>query len=429
MRLGLTELLLIAIIALVALGPAVLGWLARFRRNSRAARAEAARRRAVYEAERRAARDFILHRFQIAAAVLALLTAAALVYVLGFRPIAAEPQPYRIPEAAAQTTSVQRGGAAGTAVLEGYGSPACIEPRDGWLYMAAAPAEGGGSVLLRVREDGSGLSVLLEEEGEITGLSFGPAGDIWYTVLHEGGGALCHASGDDWGVAARQVVTQIDGRPLASCAAVAVGPDGRVYFTEAAQTAGTDSLADALRTELIAHTAAGWVYVYDPAERSVRRVLGGVAGAAALALSPDGSTLYAADCGGRCIWAVDADARELTAGGRGCVLFAGALPGYPAAQDADADGAVHVGFIWGAADWLETRTEQTALRGVALRLSRGAQARLFGPGQPVARSYDEGGVLVAEYRDEALAGTALATDGSRLYFAAADGRSVQYLLY
>ena len=57
----------------------------------------------------------------------------------------------------------------------------------------------------------------------------------------------------------------------------------------------------------------------------------GVAGASGLALSPEGDTLYVADLASRCIWAVDPDSRELTAGGKGCSLFAGDLPGYPTA--------------------------------------------------------------------------------------------------
>ena len=48
---------------------------------------------------------------------------------------------------------------------------------------------------------------------------------------------------------------------------------------------------------------------------TVEQVLGGVAGAAGLALSEDGRTLYVSDLGNRRIWSVDADARELTAGG------------------------------------------------------------------------------------------------------------------
>ena len=158
-------------------------------------------------------------------------------------------------------------------------------------------------------------------------------------------------------------------------------------FTEAADfTPRAGSLEDALRAELMGHTATGWVYVYDPAGRSVQRVLGGLAGAPALAVSPDGATLYAADLGSRCIWAVETSARELTAGGKGCTLFAGALPGYPGALAADGEGTVYVAYRWAEAGWLENRAQDPGLRGVAARLPRSVQQGLFRAGEPLAQS-------------------------------------------
>ncbi len=414
MRLGLTEILLVLLIAVLAFGPAVSAWLTRWSRQVRASRAEEARRRAVWEAERRARRDFILHRFQIAAAVFGVMTAAALVYTLGFRPIEAEPQPYVLPAVAGQTAA-QTVTETASLPLKGYDAPDCVQVWDGWLYAAARPLGGEGSALLRLREDGSGQAVVLIEEGTITSFAFDPSGDIWYTVLTGSGGALCRASHDGWGAATQQVVTQIDGRALAYPSAVAVAPDGQVYFAEAARlSTKAGALEDALRTELMAHTATGWVYCYDPAGRSVQQVLGGVAGASGLALSPDGATLYVADLGSRAVWAVDAGARELTAGGKGCTLFAGALPGYPAALTAGEEGTLYVGYRWAAAGWLEDRAADPGLRGIILRAPRSVQRRLFEDCPVTAQSYSPDGGLLEDYAAP-LAGRALAASGNRLY--------------
>ena len=144
--------------------------------------------------------------------------------------------------------------------------------------------------------------------------AFDADGDLWLTVVTPSGGALCRARHDSWGTSVEQVVTQIDGAPLGVLSAVETGPDGKVYFAVSAEAAAKNGLESALRTELIAHTGTGCVYVYDPSARTVEQVLGGVAGAAGLALSEDGRTLYVSDLGNRCIWSVDADARELTAG-------------------------------------------------------------------------------------------------------------------
>ena len=425
MRLGLTEILLLLLIGALALGPGISSWMSRWSRQAKTTRAEEARRRAAIEAERRARRDFILRRFQIAAAVVVALTAFWLVYTLGLRPIEAEPASYTLPAAAAQTAG-QTAAADGVLSIEGYLPPDCIQAQDGWLYLAARPVEASGSVLLRVREDGSSLMPILTVEGQITAFAFGPDGDIWYTLLTEGGGALCRASHDDWGASAGQVVTQIDGRPLMAVAAVAVGGDGRVYFTEAAQlSAAPGELEDALLSELVGHTATGSVYVYDPAARSVRRVLGGVAGATGLALSPDGATLYAADMGSRCIWAVDAGAEELTAGGQGCTLFAGALPGYPTALAADAEGAVYPACRWAAADWLDSRAADPGLRVVAARLPRAALRALFTPCASAAQRYAPDGRLTADYAGDA-AGHAAAVCGNRLYLPDTEGGLLRF---
>ena len=428
MRLGLTELLLIVIIALLALGPGVSRWLNRWSRQAKASRAAEARRRAAWEAERKARRDFILHRFQIVAAVFAAATAVALVYTLGLRPIEAAPQSYTVPAAASQTAAQTIEGTAALP-LEGYQPPDCIVVRDGWIYMAARPAGGSGSGLLRMREDGSAQMTVLAEEGVITSFAFDPSGDIWYTLLTGTGGALCRLSHDDWGASAQQVVTQIDGRPLAYPAAVAAGAGGEIYFTEAAGfTPKAGTLEEALRAELVGHTATGWVYVYDPAGRSVQRVLGGLAGAPALALSPDGATLYAADLGSRCIWAVETSARELTAGGKGCTLFAGALPGYPGALAADGEGTVYVAYRWAEAGWLESRAQDPGLRGVAARLPRSVQQGLFRAGEPLAQSYVPDGRLDEDYSSAEAGGWALAASGNRLYLPGAqDG--VSYFVF
>lgn len=170
---------------------------------------------------------------------------------------------------------------------------------------------------------------ILTVEGEITSFDFDAAGEVWFTTVTPAGGALYKARYDGWGAATEQVVGQIDGKALSCPAAVTVDPEGRVYFTNAAAAPAEHGAQAALRTELLAHTATGWVYVYDPAVRAVQRVLGGLAGASGLALSPEGDTLYVSDLGSRCIWAVPANARELTAGGKGCASLRRVCRGIP----------------------------------------------------------------------------------------------------
>ena len=313
MRIGLIEFLLILAIASHTVGPRVALFVDRWMRRANRANAMAARRRAEYAAQMAAERDAMLKRFRTASTVFGVGILLVLVYALGFRPIDTPPQAYKAPDLRQETGAMQ------TAVstdrktrleLGEYQGVDCIRAKDGLLYAAAW----NGAALKKrtsdlVRTDGGHAAAILSVEGELTGFAFDAAGDVWLTQLTTAGGTLCRAKHDSWGAAVEQVVTQLDGAPLGAVSAVEVSPAGKVYFAVAAAAGAENGLESALRTELLAHTATGCVYVYDPAARTVEKVLGGVAGAAGLALSPDGSTLYVSDLGSRCIWAVDAAAR------------------------------------------------------------------------------------------------------------------------
>ena len=381
MRIGLVEFLLILAIASLTVGPQVALFVDRWMRRANRASAQAARRRAEYAAQAAAERDALLKRFRTASTVFGVLILLALVYALVLRPIDTPSQRYKAPETRQDT------GAAQTALstdskdswdLGEYQGVDCIREQDGLVYAAAY----NGAALKKrtsdlVRTDGGHYAAILSVEGELTGFDFDQNGDLWLTVVTTSGGALCRAVHDNWGAAVEQVVTQIDGAPLGAISAVEVGPDGKVYFAVVGDEPVDNGLESALRTELLAHTATGCVYVYDPAARTVEKVLGGVAGAAGLALSPDGSTLYVSDLGSRCIWAVDADARELTAGGRGCTAAFAGLPGYPGALAADTDGTLYISYRWARSGWLEKNADSTLLRGIALRAGQNTQERLF----------------------------------------------------
>ena len=342
----------------------------------------AARRRAEYAAQAAAERDALLKRFRTASTVFGVCILLALVYTLVFRPIDTPPQAYDAPAVRQDTGAAQTALAAddkGTLDLGGYQNVDCIRARDGLVYAAACD----GAALKKcssdlVRTDGGHTAAVLTVDGELTGFAFDGSGDLWLSILTPGGGSLCRAAHDSWGTAVEQVVTQIDGAPLGAVSAVEAAPDGRIYFAVAAAAGAADGLESTLRTELLAHTGTGCVYVYDPAARSVQKVLGGVAGAAGLALSPDGSTLYVSDLANRCVWRVSADAQDLTAGGKNCSSVVSGLPGYPGALAMDPDGTLYIGYRWARSSWLEKNAGSTLLRGIALRAGRNLQEKLFG---------------------------------------------------
>lgn len=381
MRIGLIEFLLILAIASLTVGPRVALFVDRWMRRANRANAMAARRRAEYAAQMAAERDAMLKRFRTASTVFGVGILLVLVYALGFRPIATPPQAYKAPDLRQETGALQ------TAVstdrktrleLGEYQGVDCIRAKDGLLYAAAW----NGAALKKrtsdlVRTDGGHSAAILSVEGELTGFAFDAAGDVWLTQLTTAGGTLCRAKHDSWGAAVEQVVTQLDGAPLGAVSAVEVSPAGKVYFAVAAAAGAENGLESALRTELLAHTGTGAVYVYDPAARTVEQVVGGIAGASGLALDERTQTLYISDLGSRCIWSAAASARSLTAGGKGCQSSFSGLPGYPGALALDEDSTLYISYRWASSSWLERHAGSTFLRGVALRLSESMQENLF----------------------------------------------------
>ena len=381
MRIGLIEFLLILAIASLTVGPRVALFVDRWMRRANRANAMAARRRAEYAAQMAAERDAMLKRFRTASTVFGGGILLVLVYALGFRPIDTPPQTYKAPDLRQETGAMQ------TAVstdrktrleLGEYQGVDCIRAKDGLLYAAAWD---GAALKKRtsdlVRTDGGHAAAILSVEGELTGFAFDAAGDVWLTQLTTAGGTLCRAKHDSWGAAVEQVVTQLDGAPLGAVSAVEVSPAGKVYFAVAAAAGAENGLESALRTELLAHTGTGAVYVYDPAARTVEQVVGGIAGASGLALDERAQTLYISDLGSRCIWSAAASARGLTAGGKGCQSSFSGLPGYPGALALDEDSTLYISYRWASSSWLERHAGSTFLRGVALRLSESMQENLF----------------------------------------------------
>ena len=433
MRIGLVEFLLILAIASLTIGPQVALFVDRWMRRVNRANARAARRRAEYAAQMAVERDALLKRFRTASTVFGVCILLALVYALVFRPIDTPPQGYTAPDVRQDTGAAQTALAAdhkGTLDLGEYQGVDCIRTQDGLVYAAAYD----GAALKKctsdlVRTDGGHDAAILSVDGELTGFAFDGSGDLWLSILTPGGGSLCRAAHDSWGTAVEQVVTQIDGAPLGAVSAVEAAPDGRIYFAVAASASAADGLENTLRTELLAHTGTGCVYVYDPAARTVQKVLGGVAGASGLALSRDGSTLFVADLGNRCVWSAAADARDLTAGGKNCQSFVSGLPGYPGAIAMDADGTLYIGYRWARSSWLEKNADSTLLRGIALRAGRNLQEKLFSlpADAPCAEAVDTAdGSWKRTVSSKGAGGvTALCPVESRLYLGLAGSEKVR----
>jgi Sec-independent protein translocase protein TatA len=378
MLLGLSEALLILAIFLVVLGPSVFIWVERWLRRAQRSNAAAARRRAARDAQRRAEMDATLRRFQVASTVFLVVAALLAGYALFLRPVANKPQSYTAPAApAAQTADISP---ATPLAASHTGKVTCARVRDGWLYLAYADDDSSWIERCPVGGESTATerNAMVQVPGcEITSFDFDAKGQIWFTTFNDCVGQLFLASYDEWGSSAVAYVTTVDGAYLNCLTAVVCAPDGKVYFADAGTITGEATSEDALNTALLAHTTTGTVYAYDPAARTVETVLAGLAGASGLALSPDGQTLYVAECAERRVWQLAASARNRTVGGRGCEVFAESLAWYPSALACGEDGTVYIAGLLPYSSRLERAAETPFWRGVALRLPASARSKLL----------------------------------------------------
>ena len=123
---------------------------------------------------------------------------------------------------------------------------------------------------------------------------------------------------------------------------------------------------------------------------------------------------------------MDADARELTAGGKNCQSAFSGLPGYPGALGMEADGTLYISYRWARSGWLEKNADSTLLRGIALRAGQNLQEKLFGlpSDAPCAETVS---TADGSWKGAFTGGsscTAVCPVGSKVYFGAADSAQV-----
>jgi len=94
------------------------------------------------------------------------------------------------------------------------------------------------------------------------------------------------------------LVDSVLGRPLVFANSVAIGPDGRIYFTESSSKFGAAAYADtfgATFLDVLEHGAHGRLFAFDPAKDQTDLLLDGLSYANGVAISHDGEFLVVAD--------------------------------------------------------------------------------------------------------------------------------------
>ena len=388
MKIGFSEALLIFLIFLVVLGPTVVPRIRRWYRRAGAAENAARRRRARAQAARARLQDELFARARFAVSVV--FGGALVLYVLYLFlwPLPYAPQTHPVTEWQEEAVSAAADDltAADGLDISPYRNPVSAAQQDGWLFAAV-----DGGKVIRIRPDGTGLTEVFSTGGDITSLAFGPDGALYLTDARmqgtfAGGGGVLRATFDGWAVSVEPLVTAVQGVRLSCPAAVTVGKDGTVYFTDyaAVSAAGEKGAENAVYTELLARTGTGSVYAYSPDTQTTRCLANRLQGAGGLALNETQDALYVSETNAGRIWrlALNAQQADLSAAAGGSVpagisLVAQGLSGYPAGLACGTDGTIWVSQCGARSRWAENAP--ALLRRAVLHLPRLTRAFLLRP--------------------------------------------------
>ncbi len=428
MALGMLEIVLLVCIVAILFGPAVIKLFRKYqnmylKRNKRLQKVVAQRR-----AERLAQEK--IRNAKIKMVVFSVLGAILLSSVLY---LAVWPLPMQVNAYAQGTQSVidadvysvaSVSSTDQTLSIEGYQNITQIRYYNDWIYAAA---EGGK--IIRIRENGTGLTELVSTGGEIMSFDFDAENNIIFTdaLYDDAGGALLMASFDGFAVTVEPLLSYSAGDGLSYPTGVAVAADGMIYILNATEISAVErggTLA-ALRTAQTAHSQDGVVYAYDPATGSCEVMVSGLCFGAGLALGAQEDVLYISQFTDSSVWSVSVDTRAVTLGAEGTTLLCDGLAGYPAGLSVVEDGTLWVALSSPQMSWFESLSALPAWRAVLLRLPQGTRdALLQYNGKGLALALDAEGNFVASYAGDSAKGlnmlSSVSQIGDCLYFAQAN---------
>ena len=238
--------------------------------------------------------------------------------------------------------------------LGGHSHPETVLVRDGWIYLTSL----GGS-LVKLREDGSDLTTILDTGGCLLGFEFDREGRIVVVDCdYAGTGALLRVA-DEADGAVEVLASRDTGFPLYYPNAIAIATDGTIYFTDSTTAftppayGGSSSAAAA--NEALMHTCTGRVLAYEPSSGTVRTLADGFAFSNGVALSQDEQSLFVCETYRYAVRRIQLDSGDVSD-------FLTNLPCFPDNLTKGLDGRYWVGFNGERSDSLDAISDQPLLR-------------------------------------------------------------------
>jgi sugar lactone lactonase YvrE len=293
------------------------------------------------------------------AASVAVLLALAAAYLLLW-PVPVEPVAWQAPENPGLTGPFAPDTALADARIIALGAE--HGPEDiaadagGRLY---AGVESGK--ILRIAP-GGGIDVFADVGGRPLGLEFDAAGNLIVANAEAGLQSVTPAG------EVRLLTAAVDGgSPIAFADDLDIGPDGRIYFSDASTKFGAAAHGGtyaASLLDILEHGGHGRVLVYDPADDSTRVLLDGINFANGVAIGPAGQSLLINETGSY------RTLRHWIGGPRSgeTDVLIGNLPGFPDNINRGRDGRYWIGLISPRSPQLDALSDKPFLRKMVQRL-------------------------------------------------------------
>jgi len=174
--------------------------------------------------------------------------------------------------------------------IDEYDGPEDIAAdKDGFLYASTFSGH-----IIRISQDGSGLSVFADVGGRPLGLEFDSQGNLYVANAPMG---LQRISPDG---SIETLVSEVNGEDISYADDLAVADDGRVFFSDASSKFNPETTGgayDASLLDILEHGGHGRIFEYSPTTQQTRVIMDGLNFANGVAISDDQNYLLVNETG------------------------------------------------------------------------------------------------------------------------------------
>lgn len=259
-----------------------------------------------------------------------------------------------------------------------------VDPQ-GYVYATT-----GQGWIMRWAPDSLNGEKWVKLSGRGLGICLGDQNDFWVADAYEG---LFHISAE--GVLTNRL-SEVEGTPLLYVNSVVMGPDGKVFLTDATQrfSAKLDGgTYPASLLDILEHQDTGRVIEFDPSSGSARVLMGGLSFANGIAIDPQGRYLLINETAGYRVWRywLTGEKKDTSE------VIIDNLPGFPDNLSAGRDGRFWLGFASPRNNLVDALANKPFLRKVVQRLPSFVRPKATHYGHVLAISGD--GKVLANLQD------------------------------